>query len=69
MSACSLGDLEAVEDFIAIGKDVNMCDAEQRTPLHYAAAHDHAHVVRELLTNKASLENTDTKGTLLLSQR
>ncbi|KAF6244135.1 hypothetical protein COO60DRAFT_1650840 [Scenedesmus sp. NREL 46B-D3] len=36
--AAKYGDIEAVEDFIAIGKDVSAGDNEARTPLHYAAA-------------------------------
>ena len=56
------GDLEAAEDFVAIGKDVNMQDAEKRTPLHYAAAHDHAHVLSFLLREGANLELADAKN-------
>ena len=55
------GDLEAAEDFVAVGKDVNMQDAEKRTPLHYSAAHDHAHIMRFLLAEGANVELTDTK--------
>ncbi len=36
--AARYGDIEAVEDFLAIGKDVNARDSSQRTPLHYAIA-------------------------------
>ena len=36
--AARYGDLEAVEDFLAIGKDVDARDSSQRTPLHYAIA-------------------------------
>ena len=45
-----------MEDFIAIGKDVNESDEEQRTPLHYAIAYNHAEIVDELIANGASLE-------------
>lgn len=34
------GDEEAVEDFIAIGKNVNEQDAQGRTPMHYAGEED-----------------------------
>jgi hypothetical protein len=33
LDAAKYGDMEAVEDFIAIGKDVNMKDEVGRTPL------------------------------------
>ena len=36
--AARYGDIEAVEDFLAIGKDVNARDSSQRTPVHYAIA-------------------------------
>ena len=36
--AARYGDIEAIEDFIAVGKDVNARDSSQRTPLHYAIA-------------------------------
>jgi len=36
--AARYGDTEAVEDFIAVGKDVDARDSSQRTPLHYAIA-------------------------------
>lgn len=44
------GDVEAVEDFVAIGKDINEQDGEGRSALHYAVAYnnvcvDHVHVV------------------------
>ena len=47
--------MEAVEDFLAIGKDVNMRDDEDRTPLHYAVAYSHETVVEELLANGADM--------------
>eukprot|EP00955_Chlamydomonas_euryale_P105159 365619-Chlamydomonas_euryale.AAC.1 len=39
--AAKYGDMEAVEDFLAIGRDVNSADDEKRTPLHYACAYAH----------------------------
>lgn len=59
--ACRHGDVEATEDFIAVGKDVNMQDAEGRTPLHYAAAHNHTRVAKVLTDAGANTEVSDTK--------
>ena len=53
---CRHGDLEAVEDFIAVGKDVNEADANGRTPLHYAVAFDHQDVLKTLISAKANVE-------------
>jgi ankyrin repeat protein len=50
------GDLEACEDFIAIGRDVNAADAENRTPLHYAVAYNHPDILEALLEAGADLE-------------
>jgi len=50
------GDLEAVEDFIAVGRDVNESDGGKRTPLHYAVAYNHADIVDELIAHGANLE-------------
>ena len=36
---CRYGDLEAIEDYMAIGKGA-LADSEQRTALHYAVAYD-----------------------------
>ena len=58
ISACvnRYGDLEAVEDFIAVGKDVNESDQDGRTALHYAVAYNYADIAAELISNGASLE-------------
>lgn len=61
-SAAKAGDIEAVEDFVAIGKDVNAKDEGGRTPLHYAVAFDHAAIVNELLSAGALMTATDAEG-------
>ncbi|KAF6258290.1 ankyrin repeat-containing domain protein [Scenedesmus sp. NREL 46B-D3] len=60
--AAKYGDIEAVEDFIAIGKDVSAGDNEARTPLHYAAGYNHAEIAVMLLEAGANLEARDSKG-------
>mmetsp|Transcript_34472 Transcript_34472/g.47762 ORF Transcript_34472/g.47762 Transcript_34472/m.47762 type:complete len:236 (+) Transcript_34472:324-1031(+) len=62
LAACKYGDLEAVEDFLAVGKDVNETDEVGRTPLHFAAAIDHVEITCELLKAGASVDNVDQKN-------
>lgn len=62
LQAAKYGDVEAAEDFIAIGHDVNATDGEKRTPLHYAVAYNRPEVFENLLSAKADLELTDSKG-------
>ena len=54
--AAKAGDLEAVEDFVAIGRDVNETDEGRRTPLHFAVAYGHADVAKELLNSGATVD-------------
>jgi ankyrin repeat protein len=63
--AARWGDLEAVEDFIAVGKDVNAADKEGRRPLHVAVAYGRdepgMQIVQALLEAGAQLEAVDVK--------
>eukprot|EP00198_Chlamydomonas_reinhardtii_P002423 XP_001691759.1 predicted protein [Chlamydomonas reinhardtii] len=54
------GDEEAVEDFIAIGKDLNEPDAQGRTALHYSVAYDHPVIAKMLVDEGANLEARDS---------
>ncbi|EFJ49193.1 hypothetical protein VOLCADRAFT_120788 [Volvox carteri f. nagariensis] len=58
--AARWGDEEAVEDFIAIGKDINEPDTQGRTALHYAVAYDHAVIAKMLLDEGANVEARDS---------
>ena len=58
---CRHGDLEAAEDFIAIGRDVNAADPDGRTPLHYAVAYDRQDILKVLIEASANLESVDNK--------
>lgn len=58
---CRYGDLEAAEDFIAIGRDVNAADPDGRTPLHYAVAYNQHDVLAALIDASANLEAEDNK--------
>eukprot|EP00240_Pyramimonas_obovata_P005636 CAMPEP_0118932334 /NCGR_PEP_ID=MMETSP1169-20130426/9897_1 /TAXON_ID=36882 /ORGANISM="Pyramimonas obovata, Strain CCMP722" /LENGTH=326 /DNA_ID=CAMNT_0006874977 /DNA_START=52 /DNA_END=1032 /DNA_ORIENTATION=+ len=60
--AAKFGDLEAVEDFIAIGKDVNAQDEVGRTPLHFASAYAHVEIMNELIENGANVNLVDVKN-------
>lgn len=62
LDAAKYGDLEAAEDFLAIGKDVNESDELGRTPLHFAVAYNHTEITVELLANKAVVDPVDTKN-------
>jgi len=62
LEACKYNDVEAAEDFIAIGKDINTADNEGRTPAHYAAGTGNGAILSELVAAGAALEATDSKG-------
>lgn len=48
--------MEAVEDFLAIGRDVNAPDEKGRTPLHYCVAYWSRSIADLLLEAGANLE-------------
>ena len=61
LDAAKHGDMEAIEDYIAIGKDVNEGDKEARTPLHFAAGAGHLEICRVLLDEGALVDAKDSK--------
>lgn len=61
LDAAKAGDLEAIEDYMAIGKGA-LTDGEQRTALHYAVAYDRTPAVKALLDNGADTSAKDKGG-------
>jgi hypothetical protein len=61
LSAAKYGDAEAVEDYIAIGKDVNEVDDNSRAPLHFAAGSGNIEIANLLLEAGANVDSKDTK--------
>jgi ankyrin repeat protein len=53
--------LSPSNSIISPWQDVNMTDAESRTPLHYATAHRHPIIISTLVEAGANLEATDSK--------
>lgn len=54
--ACCLGRVEAVEQFIRDGADINATDKQRMTPLHHAIGFGHYDVVKALLAHRPNLE-------------
>ena len=61
LDAARYGDLEAIEDFIAIGK-VDSTDDKGRTALHYAVAYDQGASALLLIENGADVNAQDSGG-------
>jgi ankyrin repeat protein len=65
LDAARFGDVEAIEDFCAIGK-AGMTDDEGRSALHYAVAYDQGAAAGALLENGADVNATDAGGNTAL---
>jgi len=65
LDAARYGDVEAIEDFCAIGKG-DMVDEEGRTALHFAVAYDQGAAAGALLENGADVNATDNSGNTAL---
>ncbi len=61
LDAAKYGDIEACEDYMAIGKG-DLRDENGRGCLHYAVAYDQGAAAGVLLENKADLEAVDAGG-------
>lgn len=65
LDAAKYGDLEAIEDYMAIGKG-DLKDGEGRTALHYAVAYDQAPAVQALLSSGFDSNATEKDGNTAL---
>lgn len=65
LDAARFGDVEAIEDFCAIGKG-DMVDEEGRTALHFAVAYDQGAAAGVLIENGADINATDNAGNTAL---
>ncbi len=65
LDAARYGDVEAIEDFCAIGKG-DMVDEEGRTALHFAVAYDQGAAAGALIENGADINATDNAGNTAL---
>ncbi|KAI7842647.1 hypothetical protein COHA_003751 [Chlorella ohadii] len=61
LDAVKAGDLEAIEDYMAVGKG-DMKDGEGRSALHYAVAYNQVPAVQTLLDNGADTSARDNSG-------
>ncbi|WP_341810741.1 ankyrin repeat domain-containing protein [Wolbachia endosymbiont (group A) of Campoletis raptor] len=60
--AAKLGNLEAVQDLLGKGANVNAQNDTGKTPLHWAAREGHKQVVQALLDKGANVNATDQDG-------
>ena len=58
LDAAKYGDIEAIEDYMAIGKG-DLRDDNQRTALHYAVAYNQGGAAKALLDNGADVSAVD----------
>jgi len=62
IDAARVGDVEAAEDFLAVGKDPNEADEESRTAVHTSIAFGHADVLDLLLAAEGVDVNAKDSG-------
>ncbi|KAL1915360.1 uncharacterized protein VTP21DRAFT_6818 [Calcarisporiella thermophila] len=62
LRACSNGEAEVISEMVKAGVNINLCDEDGNTALHYAACFGHANVVRVLLDAGADCNKQDIFG-------
>ena len=65
--AAMQGNIEAVKQYLAAGKDVNAKDSFGRTLLHWTADRGHQEIVEFLIANNADVNTQDMSGNTPLS--
>lgn len=57
----SIGEVNDLKEILKSGKeDVNQCDPEKRTALHFSSGYGHVEVVKLMLQNKAKIDVIDS---------
>lgn len=71
LAAAHAGDLDTLQAFVELGRDLNLKDYSGQTPLHVAARRGHASVVTMLLQRGVDVDarNEDGQSPLLLAVR
>lgn len=71
LAAAHAGDLDTLQAFVELDRDLNLKDYSGQTPLHVAARRGHAAVVTMLLQRGADVDarNEDGQSPLLLAVR
>ncbi|XP_028620389.1 60 kDa lysophospholipase [Grammomys surdaster] len=62
LAAAHTGDLDTLQTFVELGKDLNLKDCRGQTPLHLAARRGHAGVVTMLLQRGVDADARDEDG-------
>ena len=57
--ATEIGDYDRVKELLDNGKDVNIVDKNNNTPLHYACQHGYIKIVKLLIERKANINALD----------
>jgi len=62
LAAARVGDVLVMKELIKVGVDINACDQNKQTALHYAAMNLRLEAIQILLANGADCSVTDLKG-------